>query len=296
MKKSFTYYITLWVIQLKGLKKNFSEAPINYEKIRKEDVHFPKNRYFKQNNTKTFSVLKTIISEITPSKQSDQLLIFIHGGAFISGPSQHHWDTVEKIAKQTTYTIWMCNYPKAPENKILEISENMDEVYNAAIQKFKPENITLIGDSVGATLIMGLTQRLIQKNAKCPSKIILISPVVDATFENPLIDEIERRDPILSKKGVLSAKLMCVENGDLTNPMISPIYGSFENFPETFLFMAEHDITYPDQQLLAQKLNELNIKNTVFFGKEMPHIWPFLPVMKEAKWALNSIITILKAS
>ena len=31
----------------------------------------------------------------------------------------------------------------------------------------------------------------------------------------------------------------------------------------------------------------------VIEGKNMPHIWPFIPVMKEAKTALNRIIHIL---
>ena len=290
---SFSYYITLLVIKLKGLKKKFSETPIDYKKIRKDDVHSPKNRFFKRGNLRTFTILKTTVSEITQEKKSDKLLIFIHGGAFVAGPGQHHWDSIEKMVKKTEYRVWMCDYPKAPESKISEISENIDRIYHFATRQFKPENVVFIGDSAGATLIITLIQRLVQKNAALPSKIILISPVMDASLENPLIDAIENKDPMLGKKGVLSAKLMCLGNDDLKNPLISPLYGSIENFPETFLFMAENDITYPDQQLFAQKMDELKIKHTVFTGKGMPHIWPLLPVMKEAGSALNKIMAIL---
>ena len=34
---------------------------------------------------------------------------------------------------------------------------------------------------------------------------------------------------MLSKIGVLSAKKMCAENNDLKNPMISPLFGRFNN-------------------------------------------------------------------
>ena len=75
--------------------------------------------------------------------------------------------------------------------------------------------------------------------------------------------------------------------------MISPINGSFYGFPKTILYLAENDITYPDQKLAVQKLINANNTIEVIEGKRMPHIWPFLPVMKEAKMALKQIIAHL---
>lgn len=290
MKQSLTYYITLLVIWLKGIKKDFSKDPIDFKKIRKEDIHYPKGKFFKQNKIRSFKVLDSLITEIGLNKNYDILLIFIHGGAFISGPVQHHWDSVKKIATQTNYKIWMCDYPKSPENKISIISENIDSIYNAALEQFKPNKISFIGDSVGGTLIVSLTQRLLIKGIKLPEKIILISPVMDASMSNPEIEKIDDIDPMLSKVGVLSAKKMCAENNDLKNVMISPLFGSFDKFPRTILFLAENDIFYPDQKLAVKKFNNAKINLELIEGKNMPHIWPFLPVMKEAKTSLNEII------
>lgn len=184
----------------------------------------------------------------------------------------------------------MCDYPKAPENNILKISKNIDVVYKTALENYEAKQIILIGDSVGGTLITALVQRLIQKLIQLPLKIILISPVMDATMSNPNINEIDIIDPMLSKIGVLSAKRMCAGNTDLKNPMISPINGSFHKFPHTILFLAENDITNPDQQLVVQKLISAKTNIEVIKGKKMPHIWPLLPVMKEAKTALKDII------
>ncbi|NQX82966.1 MAG: alpha/beta hydrolase [Flavobacteriaceae bacterium] len=293
MKHSLTYYITLLVIKLKGVKKDFSRDPIDVKKIRKEDVHHPNKRVFRQNKVSNFNILNTSITQITKSEKAEHLLIFIHGGAFISGPAKHHWDSIKEIVTKTNHTVWMCDYPKAPENKIAEISENIDLVYSTALEKYQAKQITLIGDSVGGTLITALTQRLINNKIELPNKIILVSPVMDATMSNPQIYKIDKIDPMLSKVGVLSAKKMCAENDDLKNVMISPINGSFDHFPKTILFLAKNDITYPDQQLAAQKLIKAKVNIKVIEGDGMPHIWPFLPVMKEAKKALKEIIDIL---
>jgi len=293
MKQSLTYYIILLVIRLKGLKKDFSKDPIDFKKIRKGDVRFPTGKFFRRNIMRTFKISDSLITEIGLNRNSDKLLIFIHGGAFISGPAQHHWNSVKKIAKQTKYKIWMCDYPKSPENKISEISKNIDSIYDIALEQFQPNKISFIGDSVGGTLIASLTQRLIVKDIKLPEKIILITPVMDASISNPDIEKIDDIDPMLSKIGVLSAKRMCVENGDLKNVMISPLFGNFNKFPRTILFLAENDIFYPDQKLAVKKIVDAKINLELIEGKNMPHIWPFLPVMKEAKTSLNEIIRII---
>lgn len=290
MNQSLTYYLTLYVLKLKGIKKTFSTDPIDVQKIRKEDVHDPKGSFFKKQTVRTFTIAHTLITEVQQAQKSSELLIFIHGGAFISGPAKHHWDTLKEIHKQSDHAIWMCDYPKAPENTITAISNNIDEVFKIALKQFDASQITLMGDSVGGTLITALIQRLNTSKSKLPKKIILVSPVMDATLSNPQIDAIDIIDPMLSKKGVLSAKKMCAEHNDLKDPKISPLYGSFDNFPHTILFLATHDITYPDQVLAVAKLQKTKTPLAVIEGTNMPHIWPLLPVMKEAKTALKELI------
>ena len=294
MKQSLSYYITLLIIKIKGVKKDFDHDPIDFKKIRKEDIHHPSSKFFKKNLLSTFKISDSLISEIGKDQCSDRLLIFIHGGAFISGPAEHHWNTVKEIAKKMDCKIWMCDYPKAPENEISKISENIDAIYSEAQKKFEANQISILGDSVGGTLATALVQRLILKKLKLPAKLILVTPVMDASMSNPKIKTFEKIDPMLSKKGVLSAKKMCAGNKDLKDQMISPLYGNFEGFPSTVLFLAKKDILYPDAKLAEIKMKKSNVNMKVIEGENMPHIWPFLPVMKEAKTSLNQMIRLIK--
>ena len=290
MKQSLSFYITLFILKLAGLKKGFSKSPVDYKKIRKADSFNPKGSFFKKRIQRKFSLLKTEITEIAQIEAGNKLILYIHGGAFISGPSKIHWDNVRAINEQTKQTVWLCNYPKAPESKIAEISKNIDAVYNEAIKQYDSKNIILIGDSVGGTLITALVQRLIKNNVKLPHKIILISPVMDSTMTNPEIDVIDKTDPMLAKTGILSAKKMCAENNDLADPRLSPLNGSFAGFPKTIIFAGTNDIMFPDEKIAIQKFRESNVELEVIEGENMPHIWPILPVMKEAKLAFSEII------
>ncbi|MFK7787009.1 MAG: alpha/beta hydrolase fold domain-containing protein [Crocinitomicaceae bacterium] len=292
MKQSFSYKIALLILRLMGIKKSFSQMPVDFKKIRKQDVHTPKGGYFNKNST-SFPLLETKVTELSPTSAENKLVIFIHGGAFISGPAKHHWDAVRTIADSSKSVVWMCDYPKAPEKDIEVISANIDHVYQTALKKYPNHQISLVGDSAGATLITALAQRLIKHKERLPDQLILISPVMDASMTNPEIDIIDPLDPMLSKKGILSAKQMCAGNLDLTDPMISPLYGEFAGFPKTLIFLGSYDIMFPDEQLAVQKLKDAKVDVHVVEGEKMPHIWPILPVMKEAKLAFKEILNRL---
>ncbi len=285
----------MFVLKLKGIKKDFSKDPIDYKKIRKEDVHLPTDRFFKQEKVRSFTIDKTRITEVKGDVDSNKLIILMHGGAFICGPAKHHWDVIKTISQKTGNIVWMCDYPKAPEHQIQEISNNIDLIYQHALEIHRSENISLMGDSAGATLITCLTQRLVKNKLDLPKRIILVSPVMDSSMTNPNISPIDEIDPMLSTTGILSAKRMCAGNLALNNEMLSPLNGSFEGFPETTLFMAENDIMFPDEILAGDKMKSAQVDVELIIGNGMPHIWPFLPVMQEAKSALNKIIDILNS-
>jgi acetyl esterase/lipase len=278
----------MFVIKIKGIKSDFSRDPIDYKKLRKDDIHSPRIPAANQ-----FRINQTIITEINISSINKGVIIFLHGGAFVYGPARHHWETLKKLAKETSCRVWMVDYPKAPDSKIDSISQNIDMVYEYVMKNFGNHRIILAGDSAGGTLAAALTQRLIVKGAPLPFHLILVSPVMDSSFRNEKINSLDVKDPMLSKAGAVSAKKMCAVNGDLEDPAISPINGDFKNFPSTLLFIAENDITSPDQEILVSKLIAAKVNIEVIRGKGMPHIWPLLPVMKESKIAMNQMIAAI---
>lgn len=294
MARSLSYSLVKTVLNLKGIKKTFSQDPIHVQKIRREDALQPKGLFYKKRITRRFPVLKSTITEIRDSSSSKPLILYIHGGAFISGPAQHHWDSLKKIIRETGYDVWMCDYPKAPEHQIEEISTNIDAVYQKAIQAYSPDEVYLIGDSAGGCLITTLIQRLIHSKKPIPKKAILISPVMDCSMQHKDIADIDPKDIMLSTRGILSAKKMCAGSLPLDHPLMSPLYGNFSGFPETLIFAAENDIMYPDEILAAEKMSDSGTKVKVIHGEGMPHIWPLLPIMKESKIALSQLISFLR--
>lgn len=294
--KGLSYYLTNLVIRAKGVKRIFQTTPIPYQKLRRDDVKKPKSRFLKKHTSRTFAIKNSQITEIETSSFSDYLILFLHGGAFVSGPTIFHWNAIEQIVKMTKVTVWMCDYPKAPENDWTTLQDNIQSVYNEALNKFKPERIILLGDSAGGTLALNLTQRMqVSHPNLLPKALFLVSPVVDLTLSNPDILAVEKKDPMLGLEGVKHAKQLLQSPYTLDDPIVSPLFGRLTNLPDSYWYVAEYDITYPDQKLMLERLTRENIPHYVYFGEEMPHIWPYLPFMKQSKWALNDLIQNIKS-
>ncbi|PKV51327.1 acetyl esterase/lipase [Aquimarina sp. MAR_2010_214] len=294
---SIGYSLVKLVLRLKGEKKSWSQTPIDYRKKRKQDVHTPNTKLLLGSTFETKEICNSRVTSIVPREaNTDVLLLYCHGGAFVYGPTRENWIAIAKIAKQAHSSAWMVDYPKAPENTIKTITESVYQVYLEAAKAYDPSRIILIGDSVGGNLIMTLTQRLLKEEYKLPNRLIAITPIVDASLTNPKIKEIDLIDPILSVKGVKSAKKMCAGQSSLKDRMISPVYGGFDNFPPVHLFTATNDICSPDQEILIDKIKEAQGLIEVIKGKGMPHIWPILPILSEAKIAINKIVSIINSA
>jgi len=291
MMNSISYYFVSAVIKLKGIKKIFSKAPINYHKLRKDDIHSPSAGDVFGLNFTTIKIGKTNVIQILPKEvKSKNAILYCHGGASVYGPSDLHWNSIARIVEKTRTIAYLVDYPKSPEYQIGEINTNVDMAYAYLLTKVDAKNLILLGDSMGGTLLTLLVQRLIERNLHLPKCIFLISPVMDCSFTNPAIELIEKKDIMLSKVGVLSAKRMCAGDLDLRSREISPLYGHIKGFIFTYIFIAENDIMRPDEEVFVEMLQRENVQVEVVIGKAMPHVWPFLPMMSESKIAIKQII------
>ncbi|WP_281986532.1 alpha/beta hydrolase [Aquimarina aggregata] len=294
---SLGYSLVKLFLKLKGEKKSWSEDPINYVKKRKQDIYKPSSFLLSGCSFKTKKIADSSVTFLEPKQlKSDFLLIYCHGGAFIYGPTRENWVALAKIASQSKICAWMVDYPKAPENKIEHITDSVFKVYTEATKSYDPSKIIVMGDSAGGSLILTLAQRLVSEGNTLPNRLIAITPVVDASVSNVDIPKVDLIDPILSLKGVRSANLMCVGELPLKTTLISPLYGEFKGLPSIHLFMATNDILTPDQELFVEKIRNSNGEIEVIRGEGMPHVWPILPFMPEAKTGLKKIISIINSA
>lgn len=190
---------------------------------------------------------------IFPSEEKEHtpVLLFFHGGGWVTGNIDSYDRVCANLAKQTRHTVISVDYHLAPEHKF---PIGLEDCYSAAKEIFtnsellniSPDEITLIGDSAGGNLAAAVSLMARDRGEFMPKKQILIYPAVfnDYTDASPFESvHTNGTDYFLTSKKIQDyIDLYKRNNEDLKNPYLAPLLSpDLTNQPETLIVTAEFD-------------------------------------------------------
>jgi acetyl esterase/lipase len=103
----------------------------------------------------------------------------------------------------TGASVIMPLYPLAPNHTFETAYGKVTRTYEETRLIAKNQTLTLMGDSAGGGLALGLYLCLHDNNIPLPDKLVLVAPFLDITMKNPGIAAIERRDRMLGSIGLI---------------------------------------------------------------------------------------------
>nr|WP_159795724.1 alpha/beta hydrolase [Streptococcus halichoeri] len=233
------------------------------------------------------------------NKKSDQKTIFyLAGGSYLNNPTPYHISMLKTLSTSLDAKIILPIYPKAPRYTYDYAMPRLVNLYRHFHKS--NQNMTLMGDSAGGGLALGLAQAFLhepsQESIPQPKNIILLSPWLDVTMKHPQIPQYENSDPILSAWGLSRVGEIWAKDAKNTNHIyVSPKNGPVENLAPITLFTGTREIFYPDIRDYADKLKEAKHSVHYFVQEGMNHVYPIYPI-DEAKTAQYQIIDIIKSS
>lgn len=285
----------LWEFFLRPIysRKANASAELNIKLSRAIEAPHPPKSILKKNQIKTTCINQRNIFTVIPKKlQSDKIIFYLHGGAYIAGITRPHWHFINKISTTVAIKVAVVDYPIAPENSYIDTFDMVVPAYEAMLKEFLPSQIIFMGDSAGGGLALALAQVLKQKHLPQPLKMILLSPWLDVTMSNPDIGLLEKKDTLLSKNVLITAGKKYAKGADRKTPVISPIYGDFDGLANIYLFIGTHDLLLADARKLRDRLKNTGTGFSYYEFDEMFHIWMFLPI-PEAKSVIKKIENIV---
>ena len=107
--------------------------------------------------------------------------------------------------------------------------------------------------------------RNLKDNMPQPSHIVLISPVLDATFSNPEAQKYEK-GPMLGIEGSKYLVELWAGNTSLDDYKISPINGDLDGLGHITIAIGTRKRLYPDAVKLSHMLNEKVSVTSLFKG------------------------------
>ena len=233
---------------------------------------------------------------------STKCILYFHGGGYVAGSPETHQNMLALLAKKSRIQIFAIDYSLSPENHYpAAIEDALKSFSNLIDNGFKNENIYFGGDSAGGNLTLASTLKLQQLNKELPSKLFLLSPWTDLTGEGRSIMDNSVSDPYLSyynwKDTMRSMKKTAQEwyapNQDYKNPLISPVFAKYKNFPKTLIQVSDIEILLSDSEDLATKMREGKNRVILSVFKNLPHVWHIFTFLPESKQAIEEISEFL---
>jgi len=292
ISQSFQSKLIQTAMGLSGMKKK-TERNMITNGFAKEPAKIPKS-LLKNFNIQEAEQDAHKVWTISPvDSKSDLIILYFHGGAYMSNLRTEHWRLIEKLISKTGATIIVPDYPLAPEAGCKEIYDFIEVLFTRLITDYPARRIVFMGDSAGGGLALGFTQQLRDENKKQPDQIIIFSPWLDVTMCSPLLERLDKEDNLLSVAGLKSAGQKFAGNLDLKDFRVSPVYGELTGICRISVFTGTRDILNADAQKLKQLMKVQNINFNYFEYPDMFHDWVIITSLKESHDVINKVTKLI---
>jgi acetyl esterase/lipase len=223
----------------------------------------------------------------SPEEEVRRILIFFHGGGWVTGNIDSYTAVCSNMAKQTRRVVISVDYRLAPEFKFPAALEDCyavtREIFtDATLFDVRQEDIALIGDSAGGNLAAAVSLMARDKGEFLPSSQILLYPSTgsDHGENSPYASVIENgTDYLLTAKRIndyMDLYKSCEE--DLQNPYLAPVLSKdLSRQPRTLIITAQYDPLRDEGELYGKRLYEFGNQVEVYRMKDALHGFITLP-------------------
>ncbi len=222
---------------------------------------------------------------IDKENRQNGVLVYLHGGAFYFGPVKEHWLYIAGICNRTGLAALVIDFRMAPQHPF---PAALDDITKAVAEADLPQNWFFLGDSSGGGMAVATFFKLKELNKTLPRKMVLMSPWLDATFENPAIKLNEHEDPMMSVERLSNGAREYAGGADRANPLISPMFGDIAGLPPTLIQMGTADLLLWDCRKFYFKCIDAKIDVQYEEYPEAFHDFMMLGFLPESKRALKS--------
>ena len=225
-------------------------------------------------------------------KQEQGHIFYLHGGAYINGPTMPHWYFIRNLVKRLNVQVIVPDFPLAPENTFDHILETVFHCYEYFINERSLGTITIMGDSSGGSMALALSLILKENTIPQPDNIILISPWLDITLSDPEIAILEKCDIMLNKVELVESGKMYAGDSDRKHPYLSPLYADISGLAPIHIFTGTHELFLFDVRKFVKQAKEKDIAVHYHEYPGMFHCWILTPIPEAVK-AFGEIKKIL---
>ena len=206
------------------------------------------------------------------------VILYCHGGGYSTGSMVYARTLTTKLAESTSMDVFCFNYRLAPEFPYPAACEDAMAAWDHLMQfGYGARDVIVAGDSAGGNLALSLVLRLKAQGRLLPRGLVLLSPWTDLTASGKSYTAKAGLDPVLDPEYLQWMTSNYAQGRDLSDPLISPLFGDFEGFPPVYIQVGDNEMLLSDAVNLHKKLVKANVSVKIDVYKGMWHVFQMSP-------------------
>ena len=220
-------------------------------------------------------------------------ILYCHGGGYTSGNLGYSKVLASKLTQCTGFDVLAFEYRLAPEFPYPAALSDAEAVWNHLMYLgYGAKDIVIAGDSAGGNMALALCHKLKSQNRMLPGAMLLMSPWTDMTGSGKSMTERAEFDPMLTPEYIKTVSTAYANGQDLKNPLLSPLFGDFKDFPPTLIQVGSHEILFSDSETLCSRMKAAGVSCRLETWEDMWHVFQMFP-LKKSGLAIQSMAHFL---
>ena len=203
----------------------------------------------------------------------DRVVLYFHGGGFISGSMYTHRKLCGHFAKAIGCRVLIINYRRTPEYAYpAQIDDALAAYQWLLSQGITPGHIALAGDSAGGGLAIGVALLIRDKGLPLPAAIMPFSAWFDMESTGASLVLNSEKDLLFNIPWIQNMAAMYIgEKGDPRDPYASPLYAELAGLPPIYMHVGEDEMLLDDSVRLAERARNAGIDVSLDIFPGMQH-------------------------
>lgn len=222
----------------------------------------------------TDSVAGIDVYTLTPKRGAADIdILYFHGGSYNAGMITPHWWVVRSLVAATGARVHVPSYLLAPEHTADEAYPSLDAVTDDVLLAAGSRRVVFAGDSAGGGIALAEAQRCRDRAGRNADHLVLLSPWVDVTMNNPAAREVQERDVSLDCDLLAAAGRWWAGDRNPSDPLISPANGNLADLPPMTVVQGGRDVLAPDVIKMVGKVYDVGGRVRLAEAAEGFHVY-----------------------
>jgi monoterpene epsilon-lactone hydrolase len=208
----------------------------------------------------------------------DRVILYAHGGGFVTGTMDSHRKVAAHLAKATGVRALVLDYRLAPEHPFPAQLDDAVAAYRWLLdQGITPEHIATAGDSAGGNLATSVVLKLRDDGVPLPAAIVGFSPWYDMDGTGTTLDTNASTDAFVSRDVAGNMAMMFLgEKGSAIDPLANPLYADAHGLPPMYLTAGTHEGLQDNAERFMDIAKNAGVDVTLEITDGMQHIHPIM--------------------